>query len=765
MAGLLGQEGIVFQISAEISRFTRGVDQVKAKLDEVADHARGIQAGLASVANPLMTGLGRAMAAVTASLSAASGLALHIGGAFESSMTRVAAISGATAQELDGLTAKARQLGRDLPISASDAADALTVMAQRGWDVKEMLGAVGDVVNLSISQQFGLAESADVLGATLTNFGLGVGQASRVVDVFNNASNQSAMSMSKFSFAMKYVAPNAAALNMTVEQTVALMEALSDAGLQGEQIGTGLRMVLGKLAEHAGSGGEAFRKLGVSILDASGKLRPAAEIFRDLGKANMDLATAQRLFGVEAGTSGLILAKSANKLQEYEKGLRETGTTQEMVDRQTKTWRVSLDNLKSSLEDLGIEAFEQIRDGAVILAGSLTDLTNTLTGWVDESDVVRRSIVAFATGLGLAVASGEDLKAALSGFDVGELEAQLRGAGEAIRAVFDLAMQLAHVVPWEWLSKNLRDVAIAIATLLAGVKIAGIVAGITQFCGSLALIVSAAGSATAALALLKGALVSILAFSAWGIVIAGAGYALVKLCEQFMRAADAVKSFNQGMRWSQNLIESLGSEEITRRIQTLRENLESLKRTLGGASSPWSPGTNQDALNEEIKKREAVIQKYEDALDKVRAKEIEDISDPETLSVGAEVLEKEVRLLKEKNTLSAQEIRQIKEKDEARAKSWREEGVGKPLTSAMDEAWTDVQGKLDSLNAKARNAMQKFGLSADEAGRILGESLGKHINEVSEKLAKGKDNPFAERVVRDDMIRRLSETGDRKSVV
>lgn len=161
-------------------------------------------------------------------LSGAIGLitknAMSIGGAFEAQITNVKVISGATEEELDMLIKKAREMGAALPITAKDAATAMELLAQRGTKAKDILASVADVSSLAISQSVDMGSAADLLGSTMTNFGMSIDTATKITDMFNNVSNQSSLNISKLIEAMKYVGPAAGSLGMNLSEALAAME-------------------------------------------------------------------------------------------------------------------------------------------------------------------------------------------------------------------------------------------------------------------------------------------------------------------------------------------------------------------------------------------------------------------------------------------------------------------------------------------------------------------------------------------------------------
>jgi hypothetical protein len=258
------------QISTELTlndqNFNAGLRQAVQNSEQSARRIEnafgGVGDGLAQAGNSLTlfsVAVGGAFAVAASQLANFGQEALRVGGAFEAAMTSVAAISGADAKQLSALTDKARELGATLPIMAQDAAAAMGVLASRGYDAEKMLADLGDIVNLSIAQGYGLAESADLVSAALTNFQMDISQVGHVANVFTEACNRSALSMSKLQYSFVYAAAPAAAMGMKIEELVAHMGALGDSGMQGEMIGTTLRNIMSKVASSTKIMGVATR--------------------------------------------------------------------------------------------------------------------------------------------------------------------------------------------------------------------------------------------------------------------------------------------------------------------------------------------------------------------------------------------------------------------------------------------------------------------------------------------------------------------------
>lgn len=425
-----------------------GIKRVEQSLNKIL--AFNVGDKISSFFGSIFDGIISSGKKVASALSEVMKSALAIGGGFEAQMTSVQVISGAVGKDLQDLTDKAREMGATLPISARDAATAMTLLAQRGMQAKDILATVSEVANLSISQGVDMGSAADILGSTMTNFGLSVDYASKITAIFNNACNQSALSMSKLIEAMKYVGPAAGSVDMQLTEAVSAMEAIANAGLTGEMTGTGLAMVLSKLAA-------TTKIMGVNTKELDGSLRPLKDIFTELKNAGFSLSDAITAFGQRGSKAALALAKNSDKLAENEERLKNWGSTQAAVDAKAKTFTNTMAAFKSAVEELHIEIFEQIKDQSKEAVGSVAELTRAFSKWVGETQIAGKSLNAFLEGLGFNIPSGADFQQLLKQFDVQafvdkvqNFASTLKGIGQSITGMFNKIK-----TPLSWLINHL----------------------------------------------------------------------------------------------------------------------------------------------------------------------------------------------------------------------------------------------------------------------------------------------------------------------
>ena len=444
----LNTDGINIIISGDGSQAIRELARVEQSINSLLALEVGskLEAAFGGILSSIVAGVQR----VAQSVAGVMRTALAVGGGFEAQMTAVKVISGATGEELEKLTQKAREMGATLPITAKDSAMAMTVLAQRGTSVKDILASVSDVANLAISQGVSMGAAADLLGSTITNFGLAMEDASKVTAIFNNASNQSALNMSSLTEALKYVGPTAGSVGMELTEAISAMEALANAGLKGEMIGTSLTRVITILSTKA-------RIMGVETKDMQGKLRPLADIFSELQAKGFALTDADSIFGARGKLGAINLAKFSDTLKQNEERLKQWGSTQAAVDEKAKTFNNTMAAFSSAMEALHIEVFDQIKSQSKGVVAGITDIARAFADWVGQTKIAEQALNAFLDGLGFNIPAGADFKKLLDQIDIEAFVDRVKSFGNTIRSIADSIVSFAGKIqtPLLFLIKHL----------------------------------------------------------------------------------------------------------------------------------------------------------------------------------------------------------------------------------------------------------------------------------------------------------------------
>jgi TP901 family phage tail tape measure protein len=376
---------LIIKIGARLDDFKKGLSSAESQLQQFGKQATQIGKNLSL--------------ALTTPLTGFAALTLNTFGNFEASLNKASAITGATGKDFDKLKNKARELGATTQFSASQAADAITFLGQAGFSANKILESLDDTLKLASSSGLDLGRSADIVSNVLTGFRLETSELGKTVDILSKAFTTSNQDLDQLSEALKFVGPVASSFGTSIEESVAAIGALSDAGLQGSVAGTGLRRVLSVLGAEA-------EKLGIVTTDSAGKLRPLADIIEDIEKKGLTASQALEIFGDRGGPAiSVLLARGSESLRQYTKELENSGgTADRLANVQTQGLNGALKALRSGFEELQLRIGESgLADAAQKLVERLTGLIRKLSELDSTTISVITAIAALVAGLGPAL--------------------------------------------------------------------------------------------------------------------------------------------------------------------------------------------------------------------------------------------------------------------------------------------------------------------------------------------------------------------------
>lgn len=332
--------------------------------------------------------------------------AVKVGADFEAQMSRVQAISGATGEDFQKLNDQALQLGADTSFSAKQAAEGMENLASAGFSTQEIMAAMPGMLDLAASSGEDLATSADIAASTLRGFGLAADQAGHVADVLAKNAADTNAAVGDTGEAMKYIAPVAHAMGLSLEEVTAAIGEMADSGIKGSQAGTTLRSALTSLASPSKEAADLMQQMGFKAFDASGKMLPLNQVIANLQQSTKNMTDEQKqnaiatIFGQEAMSGMLTLVQSGPaKLNELTNSLKNSdGASKEMAATMQNNLKGSIEQLKGSLETASIKLEQN-------LAPSLKAVTDNLTGMVNKfgeaSPATQKMILTLGT-LGIA---------------------------------------------------------------------------------------------------------------------------------------------------------------------------------------------------------------------------------------------------------------------------------------------------------------------------------------------------------------------------
>ena len=310
---------------------------------------------------------------------------------FESMMSQVKAISGATGQEFDDLTAKAQEMGATTKFTATESAEAFNYMAMAGWKPQQMIDGISGIMSLAAASGEDLGTTSDIVTDALTAFGLQAGDAGHFADVLAQASANANTNVSMLGESFKYVAPVAGAMNYSVEDTSLALGLMANASIKGSMAGTALKTSLANMAAPTDSMAAAMDKYGISLTDSEGNMKSLRGVIDNLRGSLGGLseteqtAAASTIFGKEA-MAGMLAIINASE-EDYNKLSTAIGNSKDAAEGMADTM---LDNLKGSFtlmqsaiegteNDFGKRLSPYLRG----IAGGITDMMPEITDGIN----------------------------------------------------------------------------------------------------------------------------------------------------------------------------------------------------------------------------------------------------------------------------------------------------------------------------------------------------------------------------------------------
>ena len=315
---------LTFNFGANMGGFNRAMKKAQMKVKRFGKSMK-------RVGRSMTTGL-------TLPIIALGAVAVKTFANFEQAMLKVKAVSGATSQEFESLVNNAKRLGSSTMFTATQVAGLQFELAKLGFDTASINDSTEAILQLSQATGHDLAESGEIVAATLNSFNLETKDAIKVADIFAVASSNAAMDMEKLSVAMPTVGATANAVGVPLETLTSMMMTLADSGMEASTMGTHLRKIFVELATK-----------GVSFEDAMNGINASTD----------KVTTATRLFGKRAFGAGLILAANTKKTSDYNDEIdKAAGKSKEMADIMDSGVSGKLRKLTSRLEGVAISLGE-----------------------------------------------------------------------------------------------------------------------------------------------------------------------------------------------------------------------------------------------------------------------------------------------------------------------------------------------------------------------------------------------------------------------
>lgn len=348
-----------------------------------------------------IAGAGKKMMGVTTVIGGVGVAAVKTAADFDSAMSQVDAVSGATGKDFDALRNKAREMGAKTKFSATEAAEAMNYMAMAGWKTEDMLSGIEGIMNLAAASGEDLATTSDIVTDALTAFGLSAKDSGHFADILAAASSNANTNVSMMGETFKYCAPIAGALGFSAEDTAEAIGLMANAGIKSSQAGTALRTIMNNLAGDVKISGKAIGDVTIATTNADGSMRDLSDILADCRSAFGSLTESEKAQAAESlvdknAMSGFLALMNAGEgdIEKLSSAIENCdGSAEKMAMTMQDNLTGQITILKSQLQELAISFGD-------ILMPAIRSIVSKLQGFVDKlngmDEGTKRTVVTIA---------------------------------------------------------------------------------------------------------------------------------------------------------------------------------------------------------------------------------------------------------------------------------------------------------------------------------------------------------------------------------
>ena len=730
----------LFTLLGKIAVDASGVDgvisNVTSKVESLGGKMETAGQKLSDIGGKLTLGL-------TTPLALLGGKAIKTAADFESAMSEVGAISGATGEDFTTLEELAKRMGETTKFSASEAAEALKYMAMAGWKTQDMTGGLEGVLNLAAASGEDLATTSDIVTDALTAMGYSAGDAGRLADVMAAASSNANTNVSLMGETFKYAGTMAGTMGYSMEDVALAIGLMANSGVKGSMAGTALNAIISRLATNTNGATEQINALGVEFYNADGSARNLGDVMDELREATRGLTTEQQaeiastIAGEEA-KKGLLAILNATEADysKLKKAIDDCGgSAKGMADTMNNNLSGQLTLLKSQLEALAIQFVTLIMPYLMQGVEWLSKLCTWISG-LDEG--TKKMILTIA---GIVAAAGPVLTVG------GKI---LSGAGKLVSGISGIIGAGSKIAP-------------LISTVLSGGgKVAGgIVSLVGKIGGTLIPAISSVPAPVWIVIAVLGALVAagVAIYKNWDEIRAWASKTWSAITETIGAAAEKIGGFfSRIVDFFKNNWQGIGLfivNPIVGGFKLLYDNCETFRNFIDGFLNGLKEGWHNFTQNisdkfHELKEnvsakahelKENIVNKFQEIRDGAEEKfhnlkesvvtKVEEMKENASAKIH-EMAEKVSTGFQEMKERAAEKFDDLQERWTAKF-----EGTRERMVSLVEEMREGVTQKAEQLRETAVEKVENLRSAAVEKFTQLKEDAVSKIGEMRDRGAEG----------------------------
>lgn len=365
-----------------VNNFTNPSKAVLKSMKDMSVRAKDVGRSLQKTGKS-MTNIGSNLTkSVTMPIAGIATVAVKTAADYESAMSNVQAITGATGKEFDTMKQLGKDLGASTAWSAKEVAEAMQYTGMAGWKAKDNVEGLKGILDLASASGTALGRTSDIMTDAIGAFGYKTSDSAKFADTMAKACTSANVSVETLGESYKYCGAISGTMKYKIDEVTTSLAVMGNAGIKGSQAGTTLKNAMSNLAAPNKSMKIAIDKLGISMTNQNGTMKSWGDVIKNLQSsfngltADQQAAYAKQLFGKESMAGMLaIINTSTSEYNNLAKSIKNSGGA---ADKAAQT---QLNNLNGQLTLL-----KSATEGAAITVGDkLLPYIKMATGWVQKA--------------------------------------------------------------------------------------------------------------------------------------------------------------------------------------------------------------------------------------------------------------------------------------------------------------------------------------------------------------------------------------------
>ena len=391
-----------------IDQFTKPSQETLKAMRKMSSEAKATGKSIKSAGDTIANAGSAMTKSVTVPIAGVGIAAVKTAADYESAMSNVQAITGATGDDFKKLTQLGKDLGASTAWSAQECAEAMQYTGMAGWTAKENIDGLKGILDLASASGTDLARTSDIMTDAISAFGYKASDSAKFADVMTKACTSANVSVDTLGESYKYCGAICGTMGYSIDEITTSLAVMGNMGIKSSQAGTTLKNAISNMAAPTKNMKAAMDDLGISIVNQDGSMKSWGDVIKNLQGSfkgltqDQQAAYAKQLFGKEsmAGMLAIINTSTSDYNALADSIKNSGGAANDAAQTQLNNLNGQLTLLKSALEGAAIT----IGDKLLPYIKSAVGWVQKVTDWFNSlSDAQVSMIMKFA---GIAAAIG-----------------------------------------------------------------------------------------------------------------------------------------------------------------------------------------------------------------------------------------------------------------------------------------------------------------------------------------------------------------------